>query len=65
VELLSIYKRLRTFQSALGDERLPSIDREYLVAGKRLNGVGQHTWHEHSGASSLALLNSALENSHR
>ena len=34
VELLSIYKRLRTFESALGNEPLPSIDQEYLAAGK-------------------------------
>jgi peptide/bleomycin uptake transporter len=34
VELLSIYKRLRTFESALGDKPLPSIDREYLAGGK-------------------------------
>jgi peptide/bleomycin uptake transporter len=33
VELLSIYKRLRTFEAALGDEPLPSIDRESLVVG--------------------------------
>ena len=33
VELLSIYKRLRTFEAALGDEPLPSIDRESFVAG--------------------------------
>jgi peptide/bleomycin uptake transporter len=34
VELLSIYKRLRTFESALGHKPLPSIDREYLAGGK-------------------------------
>jgi len=34
VELLSIYKRLRTFESALGNEPLPSIDQEYLATGK-------------------------------
>jgi peptide/bleomycin uptake transporter len=34
VELLSIYKRLRTFESALGNEPLPSIDREYLAVRK-------------------------------
>jgi peptide/bleomycin uptake transporter len=34
VELLSIYKRLRTFESALGNEPLPSIDQEYLAVGK-------------------------------
>ena len=34
VELLSIYKRLRTFESALGHKPLPSIDLEYLAEGK-------------------------------
>jgi peptide/bleomycin uptake transporter len=34
VELLSIYKRLRTFESALGNEPLPKIDREYHAADK-------------------------------
>lgn len=34
VELLSIYKRLRTFESALGHKPLPSIDREYLAGAK-------------------------------
>jgi hypothetical protein len=34
VELLSIYKRLRTFEAALGHEPLPSIDREYLAKGE-------------------------------
>ncbi|HUP06632.1 MAG TPA: peptide antibiotic transporter SbmA [Caldimonas sp.] len=33
VELLSIYKRLRTFEAALGDEPLPAIDREHVAAG--------------------------------
>ncbi len=33
VELLSIYKRLRTFEAALGDEPLPRIDREYMAGG--------------------------------
>ena len=33
VELLSIYKRLRTFEAALDDEPLPSIDREVLNHG--------------------------------
>ena len=30
VELLSIYKRLRTFESAIGGEPLPEIDQRYL-----------------------------------
>ncbi|TCL74669.1 peptide antibiotic transporter SbmA [Rhizobium sp. BK251] len=30
VELLSIYKRLRAFESAIDDEPLPSIDRHFL-----------------------------------
>lgn len=34
VELLSIYKRLRTFEATLDDEPLPSIDREYLLKGE-------------------------------
>ncbi len=34
VELLSIYKRLRTFEAALDDRPLPSIDREYLARGE-------------------------------
>ena len=34
VELLSIYKRLRTFEAALGNEPLPSIDREYIAKGE-------------------------------
>jgi peptide/bleomycin uptake transporter len=34
VELLSIYKRLRTFEAALGHEPLPSIDQEYLAGGE-------------------------------
>jgi peptide/bleomycin uptake transporter len=34
VELISIYKRLRTFEAALGDEQLPTIDREYLSRGE-------------------------------
>lgn len=34
VELLSIYKRLRTFEATLGNEPLPSIDREYLTRGE-------------------------------
>jgi peptide/bleomycin uptake transporter len=34
VELLSIYKRLRTFEAALGNEPLPSIDREYAAKGE-------------------------------
>jgi len=34
VELLSIYKRLRTFEAALGQEPLPHIDREYLSRGE-------------------------------
>jgi len=36
VELLSIYKRLRTFEAALGDQPLPSIDREYLARGEAI-----------------------------
>ncbi len=31
VELLSIYKRLRTFEAALGNEPLPRIDQEYMA----------------------------------
>ena len=31
VELLSIHKRLRTFEAALGNEPLPGIDREYVA----------------------------------
>ena len=46
VELLSIYKRLRTFESALGHKPLPSIDLEYLAEGKsapaRHRGVATH-----------------------
>jgi len=34
VELLSIYKRLRTFEATLEDEPLPKIDREYGVIGE-------------------------------
>lgn len=34
VELMSIYKRLRTFEASLGDEPLPAIDREYLTRGE-------------------------------
>ena len=34
VELLSIYKRLRTFEAALDDQPLPSIDREFLARGQ-------------------------------
>ena len=30
VELLSIYKRLKTFEAAIHDQPLPDIDREYL-----------------------------------
>ncbi|MBB4190818.1 peptide/bleomycin uptake transporter [Rhizobium aethiopicum] len=30
IELLSIYKRLRTFEAAIDDEPLPAIDRHYL-----------------------------------
>ena len=30
VELLSIYKRLRAFESVIHDEPLPAIDRAYL-----------------------------------
>lgn len=35
IELLSIYKRLRAFESVIYDKPLPSIDREYLAAGSR------------------------------
>jgi len=34
VELLSIYKRLRTFESALADQPLPKIDRDYGARGE-------------------------------
>jgi peptide/bleomycin uptake transporter len=34
VELMSIYKRLRTFEATLGHEPLPRIDREYLTHGE-------------------------------
>ncbi|MEO7337564.1 MAG: peptide antibiotic transporter SbmA [Caldimonas sp.] len=34
VELLSIYKRLRTFEAALEDKPLPDIDREVLAGSK-------------------------------
>ncbi|HVZ44182.1 MAG TPA: peptide antibiotic transporter SbmA [Ramlibacter sp.] len=34
VELISIYKRLRTFEATLDEEPLPAIDREYLVHGE-------------------------------
>ncbi len=34
VELLSIYKRLRTFEAAIANQPLPEIDHEYLVAVK-------------------------------
>lgn len=34
VELLSIHKRLRSFEAALDDEPLPSIDREFLARGE-------------------------------
>ena len=34
VELLSIYKRLRAFEATIGDEPLPSIDREYIAKGE-------------------------------
>jgi peptide/bleomycin uptake transporter len=34
VELLSIYKRLRTFEAALDDQPLPGIDREYIAGGE-------------------------------
>jgi peptide/bleomycin uptake transporter len=34
VELLSIYKRLRTFEAALDDQPLPSIDRDYIARGE-------------------------------
>lgn len=30
VELLSIYKRLRSFEAAIGGEELPDIDRDYM-----------------------------------
>ncbi len=33
VELLSIYKRLRTFEAAIYDEPLPAIDQRYLESG--------------------------------
>ncbi len=33
VELLSIYKRLKAFESVLEDEPLPDIDREFIEAG--------------------------------
>ncbi len=32
VELLSIHKRLKSFESQINDEELPQIDREYLAA---------------------------------
>ena len=32
VELLSIYKRLKSFESQINNEELPEIDREYLAA---------------------------------
>ncbi|MCP4184618.1 MAG: peptide antibiotic transporter SbmA [Hyphomicrobiales bacterium] len=31
VELLSIYKRLKSFESQINDEELPAVDREYLA----------------------------------
>ncbi|MBW8322013.1 MAG: peptide transporter, partial [Rhizobium sp.] len=31
VELLSVYKRLRAFESAIDNEPLPEIDQEYLA----------------------------------
>ena len=34
VELLSVYKRLRTFEAALGDEPLPKIEREPVAGGE-------------------------------
>jgi peptide/bleomycin uptake transporter len=34
VELLSIYKRLRSFEAMLDHQPLPSIDREYLAGGE-------------------------------
>ena len=34
VELLSVYKRLRTFEAALGDELLPPIEREPVAGGQ-------------------------------
>ena len=32
VELLSIYKRLKSFEAQINDEELPEVDREYLAA---------------------------------
>jgi peptide/bleomycin uptake transporter len=32
VELLSIYKRLRTFEAAIHGEVLPTIDRDFIAA---------------------------------
>ena len=44
VELLSIYKRLRTFESALGHKPLPSIDLEYLAGGKSARLGSSSSW---------------------
>ena len=44
VELLSIYKRLRTFESALGHEPIPSIDLEYLAGGKSARLGSSSSW---------------------
>lgn len=35
VELLSIHKRLRAFEAAIGDEPLPEIDQRYLLRTRR------------------------------
>jgi len=34
VELLSVYKRLRTFEAALGNQPLPRIEQEYMAGGQ-------------------------------
>ena len=34
VELLSVYKRLRAFEAALGNQPLPRIEQEYLAGGQ-------------------------------
>jgi peptide/bleomycin uptake transporter len=43
VELLSIYKRLKAFESAIDDRDLPDIDREWLEIHGATDGSGAET----------------------
>ena len=35
IELISIYKRLKAFESAINDEPLPKIDRDFVEYGSK------------------------------